>query len=96
MDIGAWVQTWLNVVTKPGEPAFEEERTRPYASLSTAMIWIAVTSIITGLLGWIGARFMMAQMGAMGGISGLLAQSGLPAETLAGFDSIPFISPSIT
>lgn len=94
MDIGSWVQTWLNVITRPGEPAFEEERTRPYATLSTALIWVAVVSVITSLLSWLGGRIAMRQFEAMGGMQGLLAQAGLPADALQNLPAgVPFLTP---
>lgn len=92
MDFGAWVQTWLNVVTRPGEPVFEEERARPYANLTTALIWVSVIAVITGLISWVGSRIAVRQLQSMGGLEGILGQMGLPAETLEQLpDGMPFI-----
>ncbi len=94
MDFGAWVQTWLNVVTKPGEPAFEEERTRPYANLTTALIWVSMIAVITGLVSWVGSRIAVSQFQSMGGLEGILGQMGLPAETLEQLpEGMPFAGP---
>lgn len=94
MDFAAWVQTWLNVVTRPGEAVFEEERTRPYAGLGTALIWVSVIAVITGIISWLSSRMMMRSLQSMGGMEGILAQAGLPAEVLAQLpEGIPFVSP---
>lgn len=49
MDFGAMFQTWVNVLTKPGEATFEQERSSPQATLATAMIWIAVAAVILAI-----------------------------------------------
>jgi len=51
MHISATVQTWRNVLTKPGEPVFAEERAKPEATLTTALIWIVGAAIVAAVLG---------------------------------------------
>jgi hypothetical protein len=96
MDIGSWIQSWLNVTTRPGEPAFEEERAKPQADLSTAAIWIGLAALISGILSWIGASLFAAQFRAMGGLQGVLGQAGLPPDVLAQLPpGIPFMTPAV-
>jgi hypothetical protein len=91
MDFGSWVQSWLNVLTRPGEPAFEEERIKPHADLSTAAIWIAVAALISGLFALIGGAIAVRQFNAMGGFEGLLGQFNLPPDVMSQIPAgVPF------
>ena len=47
----AIIQTWRDVLTKPGEPVFEGERAKPEATLTTVLIWIVGAAIVTAVLG---------------------------------------------
>jgi hypothetical protein len=67
MDFGRMFQTWINVLTKPSEETFEGERGQPGATLSTALIWMAIAGVIAAVFGGIGAGIQ----GLMGGIGGL-------------------------
>jgi hypothetical protein len=79
MDFAAMFQTWINVLTKPGEAVFQEERHKPHASLGTALIWI------------IAAAFFLAIFSAIGVLIGgfinvgeqFLDQADLPPEVAA-------------
>ncbi len=54
MGLGAMMQTWLNVLTHPGEATFQEECNTPYASLTTAIIWVAVATVVTAIFAVVG------------------------------------------
>lgn len=49
MDFSGMLQTWINVLTKPGEAVFEEERQSPNATLSTAIIWIIISAFVSAI-----------------------------------------------
>ena len=49
--ITAMLQTWVNVLTKPGEKVFAAERSKSSATLSTALAWIFLASVMAALLG---------------------------------------------
>ena len=72
MNLGEMFRTWLNVLTKPGEEVFEEENSKPQATLGTALIMIVIAAVIgaffTQLRGWM----FQVQLGAMGGFDALL------------------------
>jgi hypothetical protein len=51
MDFAAMFQTWRNVLTKPGEPVFEEERHKPAATLTNALIWMVIAGIVAAIFG---------------------------------------------
>jgi hypothetical protein len=56
MDVAAVIQAWMNVVTRPGEEVFQQEKARPSGTLGTALIAAAVIGLIAGLF------FGLAQM----------------------------------
>ncbi len=49
--ITAMLQTWVNVLTRPGEEVFAAERGKSSATLSTALTWIFLASVMAALLG---------------------------------------------
>ena len=51
ISITAMLQTWVNVLTKPGEKVFAAERSKSSATLSTALAWIFLASVMAALLG---------------------------------------------
>lgn len=87
-----WIQTWLNVITRPGEPVFAEERQRPDANLSTALIWMAIAAVVSGVIALLQGWLFRAQLERMGGMSGMLSQFGIPQEQL---DQLPSFMPFI-
>jgi len=96
MNIGSWIQTWIAVITNPGEAVFRQERAKPQATLSTAIIWIVVVGIVSGLIGWIALQFV-SPTSMMDQIRGTLEQAGLPEETLENIPStIPFMQPAVS
>ncbi len=80
MDFGAMMQTWINVLTHPGEAVFQEERAKPQATLANAIIWIIVAGVIAAIFAAIGA----AVSGALGTGASLtqtiINQMDLPPE----------------
>jgi len=44
-----WLQTWIKVVTKPGEQTFIEITESPNAVARTAYIWVFIVGVIVGL-----------------------------------------------
>lgn len=55
MDFAAMFHTWINVLTKPGEATFEDERNQPQAKLSTAVIWVVIAGAIAAVFSGISA-----------------------------------------
>ena len=49
MDFGGMFKTWLNVLTRPGEEVFEEERQSENATFATTFIWIAIAAVIAAI-----------------------------------------------
>lgn len=94
MNIGGWLQSWINVLTRPGEPAFEAERTKPHAQLSTALIWVSLAAVISGLISWLSARFMVRRVGNIASMTGLLENAGLPPEVLTQIQNVPGLVPT--
>ncbi len=72
MDLQSILQTWINVLTKPGEEVFAAEREKSSATLSTALLWIIAASVITALLGALQATIYSSPMGGFGQIMDLL------------------------
>jgi len=78
MDVNATLQTWMNILTHPGEPAFAEEEHKPQANFTTAIIWMVITGAVTGILGWISFNLFF---GSGNGILAMIDQMNLPPET---------------
>ncbi|MEZ4675491.1 MAG: Yip1 family protein [Caldilineaceae bacterium] len=85
MDFGAMTQTWLNVLTHPSEPTFAEERSRPQATLGTALIWVVIAAVVSGILGWLQLQMFL---GASGGMAGMVNQMNLPPDIAAEMDTL--------
>ena len=66
MSFSAMLQTWLSVLTKPGEDIFREIQEGPNATLQSATIWIIIATLISAVLGVVSSvtnSFVFAQMG---------------------------------
>lgn len=85
MDFSAMIQTWINAVTQPNEAFYDNERKSPNATLGTAIIWIVIAAIISGLLGGVQALIGMGGMNAAG-MDQMLAD--LPPETRQIFETM--------
>lgn len=78
MNFGAMIQTWMNVLTHPGEAAFQEEQHHPQAKLSTAIIWVAISGVVAAIFNGIGA---LIGGGAMSGtMQSILSNPDIPPE----------------
>ncbi|RME44184.1 MAG: YIP1 family protein [Caldilineae bacterium] len=80
MDFGAMFQTWINVLTRPNEETFQEERQKSHATLTTALIWIAVAAFIAAIFSIIGSLVGAALGGGASLIQGFLNQADVPPE----------------
>lgn len=76
MDVNATLQSWINVLTHPGEATFAEEQTKPQANFTTAIIWMVITGVITGITGWLSFNLL----GGAGGMMAMIEQMNLPPE----------------
>ncbi|MYC95008.1 MAG: YIP1 family protein [Caldilineaceae bacterium SB0661_bin_32] len=83
MDLQSILQTWINVLTKPGEEVFAAEREKTSATLSTALVWMILAAVVTALLGLLQAQILGSAMGGMGQIVDLL-----PSELQGEFGTI--------
>lgn len=85
MDFAEMFQTWLRVLTKPGEEVMAEELDSPRASLGTALLWIIVAAVVGA-----GVNFLLSlvSLGTMGNLQRemMMQQGELPPE-LAGLFS---------
>jgi hypothetical protein len=79
MDFGGTIQTWIQVLTRPGTEVFEQESRSPNATVVTALIWIVISAVVAAILGFIqfSIGLAAADLGAM------LGDMGLPPEVTA-------------
>jgi hypothetical protein len=77
MDVNTTLQTWINVLTHPGEPVFAEEQTKSQANFTTAIIWMVITGAVTGILGWLAFSL---RWGSGSGMLAMIDQMNLPPE----------------
>ena len=83
MDLQSILQTWIDVLMKPGEAVFAAEREKTSATLSTAVLWIIAASVITALLGALQSSIYSSAMGGFGQIVDML-----PSDIQGEFGSI--------
>ncbi len=83
MDFAAMFQTWMNVLTKPGEATFEAERHQPQANLTTAMIWIVIAAVVLAIGNAISTLIGSLIGGGASTMQMLLSQADLPPEVAA-------------
>ena len=81
MDVAATIQTWINVLTHPNEETFAQERQKPTANLTTALIWIVIAAVVTAVFGFISSRFIFAAQGSL--MMPMLNQMDMPPEARA-------------
>jgi hypothetical protein len=86
MNLSETWQTWLRVVTSPGEPTFEEERHKPQATLTTALIWMVIVGAIAAVLGFIQSTIAAGTIQST--LTQALAMYDLPPETRAQMEQI--------
>lgn len=83
MDFAAMFQTWMNVITKPGEATFEAERHQPQANLTTALIWIVIAAVVLAIGNAISALIGSLLGGGASMTQMFLDQADLPPEVAA-------------
>ncbi|MCB0088036.1 MAG: YIP1 family protein [Caldilineaceae bacterium] len=77
MDFSSILQTWIAAVSNPNEEFYEAERTKPEATINTAVIWVLIATVIAAVLG---ALRTIIGINAMGGMEQLLSQMDMPPE----------------
>ncbi|MEX1018791.1 MAG: Yip1 family protein [Litorilinea sp.] len=77
MDFAGMIQTWRQVLTRPGVEVFQEEARSPNANIVTALIWIVIAAVITAIFGFLQGSMMGA---GMAGMDDMFADMGLPPE----------------
>jgi hypothetical protein len=80
MDFSGMFQTWINVLTKPGEATFEAERHGPNATLSAAIIWIVIAGFISAIFGVISMAISSLMGGGVSMMEKIAQSSDLPPE----------------
>ena len=83
MDFKSIFQTWVKVLTSPGEEVFVAEREKSSATLRTALVWVFLASVIAGILGVLQSLVFSSAMGGMGQIARFM-----PTELQGGFEEI--------
>ncbi len=83
MDFAAMFQTWMNVLTKPGEATFEAERHQPQANLTTALIWIVIAAVFLAIGNALSALISSLLGGGGSMMQMFLDQADLPPEVAA-------------
>ena len=83
MDFKSIFQTWVKVLSSPGEEVFVAEREKSSATLRTALVWVFLASVIAAILGVLQSLVFSSAMGSMGQIARLL-----PAELQGGFEAM--------
>ncbi len=84
MDFKSIFQTWVKVLSSPGEEVFVAEREKSSATLRTAFTWVFLAFVIAAILGVLQSLAFSSAMGSMGQIVRLL-----PAELQVGFEAMP-------
>jgi hypothetical protein len=92
MDFAAMFQTWINVLTKPGEATFEEELHKPSATLGTALIWIIIAAVVAAIFSAIGALIGGLFSGLPAMMETFMGQSDMPPEVAAQLATITAVT----
>ncbi len=82
MDFAAMFQTWMNVLTKPGEPVFQEESQSENATIVTALIWMVIAGAVAVVGGLISAA-ISSLFGGAATFASFAAEADLPPEVAA-------------
>ncbi|MCY3904900.1 MAG: YIP1 family protein [Caldilineaceae bacterium] len=64
MGFKGMCQTWIRVLSRPGQEVFVAEKESASAKLSTALVWMILASIVSALLGLVQAQLAVAGMGS--------------------------------
>ena len=99
MDFKGMFQTWLKVLSSPGQEVFVTARESAAAKLSTALVWIILASIVSALLGLVQTQLAVA--GMEGSFETMLEQfraelpPDAPPELLSAFESFFEVMPTL-
>lgn len=74
-------QTWLKASTSPNEATFAELRQKPEATVTTAVIWMAIYGVVAAIAGLISS--LMFAGAIQGALPSVLQQLDLPPAELA-------------
>lgn len=88
MDFAGMFQTWIGVLTGPGEAVFEREKASPNATLQTALIWTVLAAVVTAVLGFMQSLLFLSSAQGMQGMMGFVDQMDLPPESAAMIDQM--------
>ena len=81
-------QTWVHVLTRPGIDVFKSERLKPSATLTVALLWIALAATVTALL-----QLLHAQLFPFLPVSIWPYSVFVSSEIRAGLEEVPHGSP---
>lgn len=85
MNIGAIIQTWISVLTQPGEEIFEQQRSDPQANVTTAVIWIFAAGVIGAVLSFLGT---LLSFQSTADLSDLIYSLDLPPEVAGQMETL--------
>ena len=71
-------QVWIKALTKPNERTFAEIAASPNAKMTTALLWVAIGSLVS---------FFLSSLVQNAAMSNLMAQYGLPVQANSGIVS---------
>ncbi len=92
MDFKGMLQTWIKVLSSPGQEVFAAEKESASAKLSTALVWMILASIVSALLGLVQTQLAVA--GIESGFDAVLEEfrtempPDAPPELLSAFESV--------
>lgn len=84
MDIGAWFNSAVRLVTQPRQEVYRDEAAQPYATLGGVVFWAVVAAIVSAILSWI----TWSMFRTAGGMAALADLPGLPPELQDQFGQI--------
>ena len=99
MDFKGMFQTWIKVLSSPGQEVFVAERESAAAKLSTALVWMLLASIVSALLGLVQTQLAVA--GMEGSFDTMIDQfreelpPDAPPELLTAFESFFEVMPTL-
>lgn len=81
MNFSDMWQTWLKATTSPNDATFEELRQKPDATITTAIIWMAIYGAVSALAGIISGVMFAGAMNSV--VPTLMTQMELPPTEAA-------------
>lgn len=86
MNFSDMWQTWLKATTSPSEATYLELRQKPDATVTTAILWMAIYAVIASVIGLLGGMLALNTMGAM--MPQFMAQAGMSPAEAAQFEQM--------